>query len=143
MKIIDTNYPNPPACKIGFQRLASSASPLEAKVGSLMLALLEHLESQGEEPTVFGHLMSAKELFLAFKAKGGWHAPIKVTMDFMDRSPLVDGAPVFHYRLSYRPPPPDSKSHPQALELRTHQTKEASDFIVDSVRKYQEPKMEK
>lgn len=142
MRIVDQNNPGPPAFEASFRRLASSEEPMEAKVGTMMLALLDHLRNQGDEPTVFGFEMYPRELWLIVRAKDDWAASLKITIDFIDRSPLVEGVPVLHYRLSYQPPSPSFTSHPKTLELRTRQMQEAADFIVDVITKYQDHRME-
>ena len=138
MRILDRNNADPPTFEVTFRRLASSDSELEARFGAMMLDLLDHLRDKREAFTVWGHEIASGQLGLIFEARGGWCDPIKIAIDFMDRAPIVQGHPKFHYRLSYAPPPRHSSSHQPTMELRTHDVHEAVGFIVHVIKEYAE-----
>ncbi len=59
---------------------------------------------------------------------------ITVTIDYKDRSQLVDGLPVFHYRLTYSHPSREPGSIGPRKELRTHDIDTAYDFVMEAIR---------
>ena len=73
------------------------------------------------------------ELWLQYSNGFGSGTLITLDVDWKDCSPLVDGVPPLHYRLSYtRSVPCDGEGHPN-VELRTRNVRTAYEFVLEAI----------
>ena len=163
MEIFDLpppKHPGDPGFEDKFRRLAESDSRFDAHVGRMMLDFIECLRRGVIGPrlgaTVFP--FRGELLWLHYADGQGHHTTIKVAIDYYDRSPLVDGLPQLHYRLSYDRPVsltaeevarllealrlnPDQPgavaaraSRGPPVELRTRDVHAANSFVDEAIR---------
>ncbi len=159
MEIFDL-LPDGPRFEDKFRRLAASDSRFDASLGRMMLDLIECLRRGIVGPRLAATVPSLRGelLWLQYADGHGHHTMIRIGVDYYDRSPLVDGLPQLHYRLSYdRPVPltneevagqlealrlnanglaraPAQASRGPPAELRTRDVREASNFVHEAIR---------
>ena len=73
------------------------------------------------------------ELLLSYSDGHGHRTMVGTTIDYKDRSPLVDGLPLLHYRLRRHPSWPEP-SVDSRDELRTRDVRTACEFISEAIR---------
>jgi hypothetical protein len=123
--------PDAPTPEEEYRRFASSQVPFEAAFGKMMLELLDYLRRDVVGP----RLIAEKDLFgpgirFAYSDGHGQSVAVCVTVDYQDRSPLVDGLPLLHYRLSCE----SGRSEEFPGESRTHNVQTACEFIRSAIR---------
>jgi hypothetical protein len=142
MEIDDLLPPHSRAFEEEYHRLARSDSPFESRVGKMMLDFLNRLRSGVVGPRLSALKSPASyapkcdfgiELWLQYSDNHGHHTMITVTIDYKDRSPLVDGVPPLHYRLAYTLPDRDSGKTTPKAELRTSNLDTACDFVLEAI----------
>lgn len=129
--------PDAPTPEEEYRRFALSEVPFEAAYGRMMLEFLDALRCGVVGP----HLIATKsltwlqspELLLFYSDGYGHNTTITVKVDYKDRSPLVDGLPLLHYRLECGLS--SKRSADSWDELRTRNVRTACEFIVDVIRK--------
>jgi hypothetical protein len=131
MKIVDLLHPDSPTFEDEYHRLSASDSPYETRVGKMMLEFLDRLRRGVIGPQLFASNLIG-ELCLQY-SHGLRHTMIKAKIDHKDCSPLVEGVPILHYRLTYSLPETESATRPK-IELRTRDVDEAYEFVVDAIK---------
>lgn len=114
-----------------YRRLASSDSPCQAEMSKKMLQFVDRLRKGVIGPKLCCFKL-ANELCLQYHHASNT-ATIRAMVDYKDRSPLVDGIPVLHYRLAYSVESDDAEGMSET-ELRTHDVNEAYEFVLDAIR---------
>jgi hypothetical protein len=129
--------PDAPTPEKKYRRFTSSEVPFEAAYGRMMLELLGALRRDVIGPRVIATKnimwLESPELLLFYSDGYGHSTTITVKVDYKDRSPLVDGLPLLHYRLECGLS--SERSADSRDELRTRNVRTACEFIVDVIRK--------
>jgi hypothetical protein len=135
MEIVDLLHPEDPSFEDDYRRMATADSRAEEMIGKMMLDLLKTLREGvvGPRLVAFRPLPNEHELSLTYASSGN-STSITVAVDWKDRSPLVDGVPQMHYRLSYTPSPRNRKQNSPPVELRTRDIQTAYEFILEAIR---------
>ena len=134
MEIIDLINPDWPDFDASFRRVAESASPREARIGRMMLDLLESLRQSLPGTLFYASVSGNEELWLSYCVPGQSAATmIKIAVDAPDYGPLENGLPRFHYRLSYKFNPPGGDWAGLPTEERLHSVQAACQFVVAAV----------
>lgn len=141
IEFCDYIKPDAPTVEEEYRRLALSEVPFEAAYGKMMLDLLDALRRD-----VIGPRLAAMksilwhqypELLLLYKYGYGHNMAVCARVDYKERSPLVDGLPLLHYRLRRDLAWPEPSVDPQD-ELRTRNVDTACEFILEAIRKCRE-----
>jgi hypothetical protein len=113
---------------------AGSESAYDARIARHLLDLLHALRHERTGPRLLASYHFDRELWLHYHAPNNAHCIITITMDRPDYGPLVDGLPLFHYRMTCNKT--DSKRKPirPAEEDRSRSVKSAVDFVRNSIR---------
>jgi hypothetical protein len=139
MEIIDLNKYLTKQARPDFEdecrRMSESGSPAESRIGGMMLALFDALRRGVVGPRLFASklLPGHSELWLQYSSAYGRRTMITTMVDYQDYAPLVDGAPLMHYRLSYTRASDEPAAHVPPVELRTRDVGTAYEFIVEAI----------
>ncbi len=113
-----------------FRDLAESDVAYDARVGEMMLALIDTLRGDPLGVTIHASHHPDIELWLQYSVPDGAHVMISATVDRPDFGPLTDGLPNFHYRLSYRI---GDATDRLPTEHRASTLPDAHEFIRDAI----------
>jgi hypothetical protein len=117
-----------------FRSVASSAAAYEARVGGMMLDLLDAVRRDSIGPRLFAFAHTNRELWLQYySASNGASAMIRITIDRPDYGPLEDGLPRFHYRLDYRIKSSNGAIARPLIEQRAHSVETACAFVREAI----------
>ena len=86
-----------PDLKPALRHMANDHDSIIARIGQMLLDLLNHLEADGNAPLVFAQIY-CHEMWLS-PANQYNRAMVKIGVDWPDYGPLRDGLPAMHYRL--------------------------------------------
>lgn len=120
--------------EIAFRELAEADNVYDAKVGSMMLELLERLRRDSSTVTLFAFSQSPAELSLLYASSSKASAHVTVRIDRPDYAPLVDGKPPFHYRMSFViQTTDDSTFGERPFEKRVQAVEDACEFLNEAI----------
>jgi hypothetical protein len=126
-----------PTVEEEYENFVSAGEPFQAAFGRMMLELLDALRHHIIGPRLIAQKGicwdESPELCLYYLHGREKVTSIRVTIDFKDHSPLVDGLPLLHYRLTHRPKPSERCPKPRN-ELRTRDVQTACEFILEAIR---------
>ena len=129
--------PDAPTPEEEYRRFASSEAPGEAAFGRMMLELLDALRHDVIGPRLIVQRgiswFERPEILLSYSDGHGHETTISASVDYKDRSPLVDGLPLLHYRLRREPSWPE-QSVDSRDEVRTRNVRTACEFILEAIR---------
>ena len=133
MEIIDSLHhihPERTSCEDEYRDLVTSGSPCQSQMGQMILDFIDRLRHGivGPRLHAYKHL---DELWLQYE-HGANNTTITAKIDYKDRSPVVNGIPVLHYRLTYTLPENDADA--PRVELRTHHLDEAYEFVLEAIK---------
>ena len=131
MEILDTLPPHGRSFEDFYQAQAKSDFPAERRMGEMMLELFEALRRGTIGPRLHA-LKTADELWLSYSSGTDNYVSIGLKVDYKDRTPMVNGLPQFHYRLSYEGSLLNERPLP-LTELRTRDLRTACDFIGEAI----------
>jgi hypothetical protein len=132
MEIFDAPHPGESSFEDDYHRMAKSESRMESLVGRMILDLLDALRGGVIGPR-FGAvklLPNRTELWLQYANGFGSGTLITLDVDWKDCSPIVDGVPLLHYRLSYTRCTGDGLPK---VELRTRDVRTAYEFVLEAI----------
>ena len=117
-----------------FRSLASSAAAYDARVGRMMLDLLDAIRRDSIGPRLFASVHTDRELLLQYySASNGASAVIKIAIDRPDCGPVGDGLPRFHYRLDYRIKSSNDAIARPLIEERARSVEAACAFVREAI----------
>jgi hypothetical protein len=111
-----------------------SDSAYHARVAQLLLDLLESLRREPIGPRVHASYHLDRDLWLQYRAPNNARCMITITIDRPDYGPLVDGLPVFHYRMCCQMTDSSENGNPQKDEDRTRCIDSAVEFVRNAIR---------
>ena len=123
-----------PSFEIALKERAQSDSAYDAKFARHLLELLDALRSEPIGPQLFASYHLDRDLWLQYCSPNNAHCMITVTMDRPDYGPLVDGLPVFHYRMTCQKTDSSERQIRPALEDRTRNIDSAVEFVRQAIR---------
>ena len=111
-----------------------SDSAYDARVAQMLLDLLDALRHEPIGPKLFASYHLDQDIWLQYRSPHSAHCMITVTMDRPDYGPLVDGLPVFHYRMTCKMT--DSTTHQirPMQEVRIRSIDSAVEFVWNAIR---------
>lgn len=133
MEIIDTFqriYPDRQSFEDEYRDLVTSGSPCQSQMAQMMLDFVDRLRRGVVGPQLHAD-MCLDELSLEY-VYGANNTTITAKVDYKDRSPVVNGIPILHYRLTYSLPENDADA--PKVELRTHHVDEAYEFVLEAIK---------
>ena len=135
MEIFDPLNPNAPGFEDAYRRLAKSGSPPESAIAKMMLEFLDVLRRGIVGPRLGARQMGLdwRDLWLTYSDGCGHHTLITANVNYKDRSPLIDGVPLLHYRLTYTRPLPNAPENTSTVELRTRDVGTAYEFVLEAI----------
>lgn len=134
MEIIDFFSPDSPTYEDDYHRLIVSGSLYEKQFGKMMLDFLDHMRRATIGPRLFAQRF-ANELWLYYSSGMDSNTLITATVDSKDYSPIVEGLPLMHYRLTYTLLKQEANDSKRYIELRTREVNTACDFVLEAIRK--------
>lgn len=118
-----------------FRSLAGSAAAYDARVGRMMLDLLDAIRRDAVGPRVFAFAHTNRELSLQYySASNGASAMIRIAIDRPDCGPLEDELPRFHYRLDCRIKSSNDAIARPLIEERARSLETACAFVREAIR---------
>jgi hypothetical protein len=138
MELFDPLNSGSPTIDDHCRHLAASESRYESEVGKMTLALLDRIRRDIVGPRL-GVIQMLKELWFQYSDGHGHRTLITVTIDHKDYSPLVDGIPQMHYRLTHPRSGTDQQDNLPKVELRTRDVEAAYEFVVEAIRACKNP----
>jgi hypothetical protein len=130
--------PDAPTPEEEYRRFVSSEVQFEAAYGRMMLKFLDALRREVIGPRLIAEKglmwLECPELVLHYSDGYGHSTAISAKVDYKDRSPLVDGLPLLHYRLRRGPAWPERPVDARD-ELRTRDVRTACEFVLEAIRK--------
>jgi hypothetical protein len=113
---------------------AQSDSAYDARIARLLLELVDSLRHEPIGPRLFASYVLDRELWLQYRSPSNASCMITVTMDRRDYGPLVDGLPLFHYRLACQKTDSNENQIRPTLEDRTRSVDSAVEFVRNAIR---------
>ena len=140
MEIIDLLTPDSPRYELPFRTLTGSNSPVESHIGKMFLDLLNTLRSQPDKQILLASSLLDEELRLSYAASDRQtHVSISIRVDSMDFGLVENGLPRFHFRICRTFTSPLNQFQPYAIENRVTSVEDASDLVLDTIRKTRSP----
>lgn len=115
-------------------RRARSDSQYDARIARLLLDLLDALKREPIGPRVFASFHLDRDLWLQYRSPNNAHCMITITMDRPDYGPLVDGVPLFHYRMSCKITDSSQNQTRPTQTDRTRSVDSAVEFVRNAIR---------
>ncbi len=116
---------------------ARSDSAYDARIARHLLDLLDALRHEPIGPRLLASYYFDCELWLQYHAPNNSHCIITITMDRPDYGPLVDGLPLFHYRMTCNKTDSNKNHVRPDVEDRTRSVDSAVEFVHKSIRETQ------
>jgi hypothetical protein len=123
-----------PSFETALKVRAQSDSAYDAKSARHLLELLDALRHEPNGPQLFASYHLDRDLWLQYRSPNKAHCMITITMDRPDYGPLVDGLPVFHYRMTCEKTDSTEKKIRPTLEDRTRSVDSAVEFVRNAIR---------
>ena len=106
----------------------------DARIARLLLDLLDALRHEPIGPKLFVSYHLDTDLWLQYRSPHSAHCMITVTMDRPDYGPLVDGLPLFHYRMTCKMTDSMANQTRPKQEDRTRSVDSAVEFVRNAIR---------
>ncbi|MBM3968206.1 MAG: hypothetical protein FJ308_24575 [Planctomycetes bacterium] len=113
---------------------AKSGSAYDARIARLLLDLLDALRHEPIGPRLFASFHLDRDLWLQYRSPNNAHCMITIKMDRPDYGPLVDGLPLFHYRMTCQTTDSTESKVGPILEDRTRSVDSAVEFVRNAIR---------
>jgi hypothetical protein len=123
-----------PSFETALNERARSDSAYDAKFARHLLELLDTLRHEPIGPQLFASYHRDRDLWLQYRSPNNAHCLITITMDRPDYGPLVDGLPVFHYRMTCQKTDSTKRQIRHTLEDRTRSIVSAVEFVRKAIR---------
>lgn len=123
-----------PSFETALSERAQSDSAYDAKFARHLLELLDALRREPIGPQLFASYQLDRDLWLQYRSPNNARCMIAITMDRSDYGPLVDGLPVFHYRMTCQKTDSTERQIRPTLEDRTRSVASAVEFVRQAIR---------
>ena len=113
---------------------AHSDSAYHARIARLLMDLLEALRQEPIGPKLFASYHLDRDLWLQYRSPHSARFMITVTIDRPDYGPLVDGLPLFHYRMTCKITDSTGNQTRPTQEDRSRSVDSAVEFVRNAIR---------